>query len=235
MTSLCVLHDGDERPEAVPGLLLCRKHRRRMDDDVTEIGLLIVDSQRVTDGGVPSDPTPKTRRLKQPEAPAPGDLLLMAMYDPRTTATRLRPTPEALAVGDKDGDQSEPLTNVLGEIADLVERLAEERRLSNLPASVLAQLDLLKRHHDWIAAQDWCDEYLEQIATTKRGLAGALHDHRFIPRDKPCNLPAENGEGTCGGKLLEENGTAVVVCVKCRARWVTGQELARLALSLESA
>lgn len=227
--TLCILHDGDERPEAVVGLL-CQRHRRRMDGDVTEIGLLIIDSQRVTDGGVPSEATPKTRRLKAPEAPAPGDLLLMAMYDPRTTATRLRAT-----AANEYGDQSEPLTNVLGEIADLLERVAEERRLTDLPRSVLAQLDLLKRHHDWIAAQDWCDEYLEQIASTKRGLANALHDMRFIPRDKPCNLPAENGEGTCGGKLLEENGTAVVMCMKCRSRWVTGQELARLALSLESA
>lgn len=227
--TLCILHDGDERPEAVVGLL-CKRHRRRMDDDVTEIGLLIIDSQRIVDGGAPRDANLGGGKgaKKRADPPAPGDVTLMALYDSRTKAVRI-----AGSDADPLGDQSEPLPAVLAVVASWLLLLADERPLTaTLPSSVLAQLSLIQRHHDWMAGQEWVDDYLAEMAELRKAMVAVVHDRRFERRGS-CRLPFE--DKVCGGTLLEENGTAVVYCTNCKARWVSDQELARLAVSLESA
>jgi hypothetical protein len=122
---------------------------------------------------------------------------------------------------------------VLAVVASWTLLLAEERPLTaTLPRSVLAQLDLLRRHHEWIAAQLFIDDYLLEMAELRKALTGAVRDVRYERRGV-CALPFEGA--VCRGTLLEENGTRAVVCTRCRARWVTDQELARLAVTLESA
>jgi hypothetical protein len=217
----CVMPHSEREP-ALDGLLLCRRHRRRMDDDVSEIGLLIVDTQRITDGGAPQDSGPRGgKSKKRADPPAPGDVAIMALYDRRNAAARL------------PGDDSEPVPAVLAVVASWTLLLAEERPLTaTLPRSVLAQLDLLRRHHEWIAAQLYVDDYLLEMAELRKALVGVVRDVRYERRGV-CALPLE--DTVCGGVLLEENGTRAVYCTRCRARWVTDQELARLAVTLESA
>jgi hypothetical protein len=69
--------------------LICKRHRRRLDDILTEIGELIVDTCRIVDGGAPQETSPKTRYVKAPAGPAPADLVILALYDRRTATTRL--------------------------------------------------------------------------------------------------------------------------------------------------
>jgi hypothetical protein len=101
VSGACVLDHGDQRGEAVDGLLLCPRHLRQLTDDCTEIGLLIVDTQRITDGGAPAE---NVAADAEAEAGRPartgGYLTLIAMYDERTSATRLPGTRRT------DGDQS---------------------------------------------------------------------------------------------------------------------------------
>jgi hypothetical protein len=222
----CVLDHGDQRGEAVDGLLLCQRHLRQLTDDCTEIGLLIVDSQRITDGGAPADNSPRTRKLKRADPPAPGDITLIAMYDERTSATRLPGTTK-----NPDGDQSQPLSNVLHTVGSWLLLIAEERPLTaDLPRSVLAQLDLIKRHGDWCAAQSWVDDLLRELREVRQGLRSVLND-RTHTRIGTCDLPTED-ERPCGGALLVENGSSVIRCGRCKAEWATAQEQARLRVRL---
>lgn len=212
----CVL-PHDEHTEADNGLL-CRRHRRELDDLTSEIGLLVIDTCRIIDGGAPTEATPKTRHLKQPEAPAPGNLVIMALYDARTLTTRLAE------------DQSEPMIPVLHMVASWLLLVAEERPLTaTLPSSVLGQLDLLARHHDWLAAHDAVDDYWSEMREVRQHLRSAVND-RTHTRVGTCDLPIEGG--TCGGALLVANGSSVIRCSRCRSEWVTAQEQARLAVRL---
>jgi hypothetical protein len=119
---------------------------------------------------------------------------------------------------------------VLHTVASWTLCVAEERPLSgDLPRSVLAQLALLARHGDWIAAQMWVDDLLGELAEVRKALRSAVHD-RTHTRLGTCDLPAESGP--CGGALLVENGSSVIRCGRCRSEWATAQEQARLRVRL---
>lgn len=237
--SNCVLAHEEPRI-ALDGILLCGPHRRRIDADVTEIGLLVVDSQAIVQGGITGPPAETSQGgghvKKRADPPAPGDVTLMALWDTRTTAIPVDVTRERnwnANSGRLEPNGGGELPAVLSIVASWVLLLADERPLTQaLPSSVLAQLDLLKRHHEWIAAQGYIDDYVMEMRELRKALASAVRDH-VTTRKGTCNLPTESG--VCGGTLLQDNGSDVVRCVGCSARWVTDQELARLAVSLESA
>lgn len=215
--SACIA-DHAERTEAETGQL-CRRHRRQLDDLTSEIGLLIVDTCRIRDGGAPQEHTEKTRWVKSPEAPAPGNLTLIAMFDPRTAATRLPGTTDNPA-----GDQSEPVGNVLHTVSSWLLLVAEERPLTAaLPRSVLVQLDLLKRHHDWIAAQDWVDDYAAELGEVRKALRVAVREggERAVGR---CPSQDDNG-AVCNGPLFPVEGEMAVDCRRCRRHY--GEEYLR--------
>lgn len=244
MTGLCVL-PHDQPAETWIGLL-CRRHRDRLDRDVDEIAALIIDASRIRDGGAPSEPGARGQhQKKRADPPPPGDVRLMAMFDKRTKFARLPPT-EA----EPEGDQTEPVLAVLNLIAANVLLLAEERPLTEtrtrlvirqnrivgwhaytapmrLPQSALGQLALLRRHHDWIACQDWAEVYVDELTDMRKALASAVADHP-VTRVGTCHLTI--GEDVCGGALLRENGSSAVTCRQCGASWVTAQQIARLAV-----
>jgi hypothetical protein len=101
---------------------------------------------------------------------------------------------------------------------------------ADLPRSVLAQLDLIKRHGDWCAAQSWVDDLLRELREVRQGLRSVLND-RTHTRIGTCDLPTED-ERPCGGALLVENGSSVIRCGRCKAEWATAQEQARLRVRL---
>lgn len=235
---------------------LCNGHRKRMDGLTDEIRELLIDLVQITESNsAPADETPKTRRTKAAEAPAPANLEALALLDRRTHPLHMPPNP---SIAKHEGDTSNPIDAVLYKIASWLSLVIEERNLTETwhrvviranravrigvytalirePRSVMAQLAMLARHHDWMAAQAWVDDYLIEMADAQDALRHALNDQpwRRIGR---CRLPAPNdGEGQCGGALLQENGSGVVRCTDCRATWVTAQEHARLALTLDSA
>lgn len=228
--SNCILTHGrgaNDEPlhrEAEPRMLLCLSHRNRMTRIVADVRDLWVDLAFIVEAGTaPKDETPKTRHLKAAEAPAPANLEVLSLRDPRSSSAQLV------------GDTSTPIPAVLSIVASWVLLLAEERPLTaTLPQSLLAQLNLLIRHHDWIAGREWIDDYLIEFGDLRKALSAALRDHTHEKVGR-CRLPAEGREGLCGGVLLRENGSDVVKCRECSAVWASPQEVARLAVSLESA
>lgn len=232
----CVLDHGSDangsiRKQADVGFL-CGWHRGRMTTTTGHITQLWYDLAFIVEAGTaPKDETPKTRHLKSAEAPAPANLDVLALRDPRTHPARIAVNPD---IPKHEGDLSTPIPPVLTVVAGWLLCLAEERPLTAtvLPKSVVAQLALLERHHDWIAAQAWVDDYVAEMGELYRALRAAVRD-QVTKRIGVCRLPVEGG--VCGGTLLEENGTGVIRCASCSARWVTPQEQARLAVTLESA
>jgi hypothetical protein len=230
---LCVLpHRDDAEHEQHVGLL-CRWHRNRLDLIVGEVAtnlplLLMIQVA----GSAPKDSAPKTRHMKSSSPPAPANLDVLTLLDKRTSSVQY---PQLLESDGLPADMSRPGTPVLAVIASWVLLVADERPLTTqLPSSALGQLDLLRRHHDWIAAQPWVDDYLTEMTELKRAMSTALRDntHRFMGR---CYLIGEDGQ-VCNGELLQENGTEFVQCRKARShQWRTPRELAALEYGLTQA
>src|SRR5206468_9659540 len=142
--------------------------------------------------------TPKTRHLKNPEAPAPGDLTLMALFDARTHTQRL------------PGDQSEPMIPIAHTVGSWVLLLAEERPLSGeLPNSILGQLDLLARHGDWLAGREWIDDLLAELGEIRQHLRAAVHEPAASPVGR---CPSQDADGrACDGPLWADKGGEMAV------------------------
>lgn len=242
--SACVLPHAE--PEQAEVGLLCARHRRRLDMLTREIRALWCEIALVIDGSTPREGTPKTRHLKAAEAPAPVDLTLAAMRDPRTKLFKIAPTEV-----NPDGDLSEPLLTVPPVVASWAYRLRDERGLTQIdhrllirlnrpvaitpvtvpmrvPVSLVAQLDFLQRHNDWWAANPDVDDYHDELDELRRALKSATHDHSHA-KFGVCDMPVP-GRAKCGGDLLQENGSGVIRCSACGCRWVTPQEQARLAV-----
>lgn len=135
-----------------------------------------------------------------------------------------------------DGDNSTPIPAVLAIVASWLLLVAEERPLTAtaLPKSVIAQLSLLERHHEWMAAQEWIGDYVSELDDLRKALKLAVrdHTHKVVGR---CHLAANDGtEAHCGGTLMQENGAHVVRCVKCAAQWSSPHERAMLSMSMET-
>lgn len=234
MSNCVLIHGRDEHGqpihrEAVVGFL-CHAHRRRMDDTVHEIGELWTDLDLILEANsAPKDETPKTRHLKAAEAPAPANLEALALRDHRSSSTVIPPNPK---IPKHEGDPSTPIPPARFIVGSWLSVVAEERPLSStLPRSILAQLAILARHGDWIAAQPWVDDYLGELIDVRKALKAAVRDQVYR-RVGQCPLFPEGQDQPCGGALLEENGSGVVKCADCRASWVTPQEQARLAITL---
>lgn len=239
MSGLCILthgHGANGEPlhrEAAVGLL-CLHHRARLTATTAAVRDLWVDLAFILEAGsAPKDETPRTKHLKAAEAPAPANLEALALRDSRSSPLPIPPNPE---IRHHEGDASTPIPPVTFIVASWLLLVAEERPLTAtaLPRSTLGQLALLIRHHDWIAGQEWVDDYLEEMTDLHKALSAAVRDHTH-KRVGYCRLPAEDREAPCGGSLMQENGTNVIRCTNCGATWATDQERARLAVSLESA
>lgn len=243
-SALCILPHRDDRVHEQEIGLLCRWHRNRLDWVINEIRKLNEDLDQITEAGsAPKANTAKGRRLSNPSPPAPANLDVLVLRDPRSHGD----------VDSPDDAQRQPWS-----VPYLTEvycyRVRDERNLTrvvlrqvlhrdrvlevpttvkaDVPRSVVGRLDMLLRHHDWIAAQDWVDDYLTEMTELKRAMATALRDntHRFMGR---CYLIGATGEA-CGGDLLQENGSLFVTCRRDRGHtWRSARELAALEIGLK--
>jgi hypothetical protein len=103
---------------------------------------------------------------------------------------------------------------------------------SQLPSSVPAQMDLLRKQLDWIGRQDWVDDFWREMTELHKALKAALHDHEYVRMAGGCYLPDDAG-ARCGGALIRRNGDTSVKCSRCSNTWAKPYELARLAVALE--
>jgi hypothetical protein len=224
VSALCVL-DGEIKRQAEVGYL-CGWHRDRLDFLAGEIETLWFELAITLDGSGPQEWSEMTRRRKASEMPTPINLSLASMRDLRTRGKRLR----HWQADGKESDPSEPVPAVMVHVAMLAARLIVERPLSTRPTSMVAQLHLLTRHHDWIAGQQhWICDYAEWLEYLRKILRRATHDKVGVVVGI-CDLPTDNGE--CGGDLLRMNGSEVVRCLRCRESWSTPEHRALLAKRL---
>lgn len=214
--------DGCKRTSTTTVGLACGWHRGQLDQliDAIHEGYVSLSLIEVA-GSAPKESAPKTRHTKSASPPAPANLDVLVLRDPRTEWDR-----------DAQGRlRRGELPSVPAVVASWLQLLAAERPLTAvLPKSVLGQLDMLRRHHDWIAAQEWVGDYLTEFTELRTGINTALRDRPVLRTLGSCYLLV--GESACTGRLVQDNGSDVVRCTGCRARWVTAQELAMLEVSL---
>lgn len=247
-TGLCVLthRDQGEHPQDVG--LLCGWHRGRLDWLHGDVSRLDGEFDLLREAGTaPKDQAGKGRKLKNPTPPAPANLDWIVLHDRRSH-------------GDVDGqdDRSgQPSAAIEFHAEVYATRVRDERPLSQivlrpvrhadsrvfdvpttvpavLPSSYVARLDLIARHHDWIAEQEWVDEYWDDLNGLHRALRRAVRDYPpVIPNGlSGCYIEDGNGE-PCRGDLQPVPPKDGVRCSRDRShRWDTPLELARLQIIL---
>lgn len=103
-----------------------------------------------------------------------------------------------------------PIAALLGSWARLV---AEERHVNQPVGRVGALVEFLRRHHDWITAQMWADDYAGEVHAAwqvGRSLAGVRSDVFRLP--VPCP--------TCSRtELVRQNGADRIECEGCGRIW----------------
>ena len=189
-------------------------------------------------GTSPKQSGPKTGRTKNPSPPAPANLNVLVLRDPATkweTGNRINggnlpSVPAVLAewlVQLRDGlGLTERYTVVRGGVEVVLDRPR------TLPTYPIAQLGMLRRHHDWITGQEWLPDYVAELTELRTAINTTLVDKPIIRTLGACYLLV--GESPCTGRLVQDNGSDIVRCTGCRARWVTAQQLAHLEASLSS-
>jgi hypothetical protein len=250
--ALCVLPHRDQPGETQPPSLVCGWHERAVGRKLGELENDWLDLDLIEEPGTAPrrDEAGKGRRLKKPYPPAPANLDVLVLRDPRTKIQRI-PT---LQRDGKPSDMSEPVINPVASMRDLAEMVRDGRPLTQtitrdrviagrtvpvsrtipaaLPAGIIGCIDLLRRHTNWICEQDFVDVFWDELNAVHRAVRAALNDqaNRFIGR---CYLEAD-GDPTqkCAGNLLRPNGSLSVKCHRCGAAWVTAAQLARLQLAL---
>lgn len=230
-SGLCVLDHGTDlegnpvNAETSVGRL-CKQHRKRLDTIATDIHDLLFDLPHITEAGsAPKDSSPKGKHTKNPYPPAPANLDVIALLD-----TRGKSTARDYWVKQDNGQwkmEGSKITPVLNVIAYWVAAVAQMRDIdkTHLPSSAAGQLDWLRRHHDWIAAQSAVERYLHSIENVRKELRATLRDWQTDMTDRCPH---------CNGALFARGNRGAVECrYGCGAKWVTAQEQARLALMLE--
>ncbi len=231
---LCVLPHRDDKEHQRSVGFLCNWHRGRLDTLTREVADDFVRTALIQEAGsAPKDSAPKTKHLKSISPPAPANLDVLVMRDARTSSVQLQ---HFLSDG-KRADLSKPALSVPALVASWVLLLADERPLTTkLPSSVIGQLDLLRRHHDWIAAVGWVDDYFAELNDMRKALSSVLRDQssRVVGN---CHLDSGDDDGMpCGGRLIRRNGEDSVRCANDRSHsWVTAAELARLEIVISGA
>jgi hypothetical protein len=229
----CALHHADleaviargadpaKAGRAENGSIICRWHTRRIKFLLGEISSDWLDLALVLVAGTtPKEKSPHTGKVKGVAPPAPANLEALALRDTRSSSIRLVK------------DKSDPIPSVPSIVASWVLLVAEERPITGqLPGSVIGQIDLLDRCGEWIGRQDWIGDYWLELTDLRKALRLALHDksHQWVG---VCYL-ASDTEQACGGDLTRQNGSDTVACFRCKARWSTSNELARLWVALE--
>jgi len=214
--------DGCERVSTATVGLVCGWHRNRLDLLIEELhdgyaSLALIEVA----GTSPRESSPRTGRTKNPSPPAPANLDVLGLRDARSqwdSGKRI---------------QAGNMPSVPAVVASWLLLVCEERPLTaQQPQSVLGRLAVLKRHHDWIAGQEWVGDYLAELTELRQAIYTTLVDRPILRTLGACYLLV--GESPCTGRLVQDNGSDVVRCTQCRARWVTAEQIARLEVALNS-
>lgn len=195
MSALCILPHRDDKPagEAEVGQL-CGWHRLQLDRLVNDIRDLDQDLNLLMEAGTaPKQQSANGGRSKgNPNPPAPANLDFIVLHDRRSHSD----------VDSVDDRADQPAASIELMTEANATRVRDERRLTRIvlrpvrqpdgsilevpttvpalvPRSYVARLDMLVRHHDWIAAQDWVGDYWDELHQLRNSMRGAVRDKPF--------------------------------------------------------
>ena len=153
---------------------------------------------------------------------APARLDVLVHTDPRHGTGRSEEEDDELAAGET--------LSILNTLYSWARVVREERDLSPvLPITITGERDTLTRNLEWVAEQDWVDEFHADI----RKLAGQLKAQNGTAPEKPvgrCYVLTDGVE--CSGPIWIDSAMGHAHCGRCRATW-DGHEIARLQIQLE--
>lgn len=209
----CVLRHRQPTPAAHG--LLCRGHSLAILDLLDDLATWWA---QLDDLATPGSVDTAGSHAPRCDPPAPIRLEVVALRDRRTIARA-------------DGD---PLP-ILVIVEAWAHAVREDRALAApaTPATLVGELELLRTHHDWIAAQPWVDDYANELRACHHQLAIIVGEHGPTAI-APCPLDDQQGQ-PCLGRLHQDRwGGMGVTCSTCGAHWDDAQ-LRHLGLMLVSA
>lgn len=192
-TRLCATHHGPSAPLAEPGSHVCTHCHTRLARTLADLPRLhtqLIELELTSRDG-------SSGRAGRNSTP-PLRLDVLALLDPRSG-----PDPD-----------TPPIAGIIRDWATLV---ADERQLQ--PAATTAsQLDLLARHHDWLAAQPHLiGDFTREIRAVHAALRRVCGEATTVIAT--CQAPSDDGD-ECGGPLVHSpNSLHPVVCLHCGDRW----------------
>lgn len=216
---LCRVHGTEPAPLAGAGGQMCDGCRQRLIDGLRELSRLW-QSVEVLASSAATRPRGGGRR--GPASSAPTDLDLLAVMDRRSGAS--------------PGSELVPVAALVGGWAD---KLADDRRFARC-ATVYGQLAMLRVNIDWLVAQTWVVDVAAGVRRCLWMLRRLCGEQRHVI-DHCVEPDPDLPDRDCGGPLLQDrDGSAAVVCGRCRTRWSDGDVFAafgalrRLGMILDS-
>lgn len=213
----CVI--GSKPHQATVGYL-CSRHLEQAGTMLREI-----EDQAVLLSAVPSMQQRNGSRgggLASQRTPVRLDVLVHT--DPRHGTGMSEDEDDEIAAGET--------LSILGTLGSWARVVREDRDLTwPEQITISGERDLLSRQLEWVAEQEWCDEFYGDL----RKLLGQLKAQNGTAEDKPvgrCYLP--DVEGTCNGPIWLDTAAGHAHCGRCRETW-DGAQLARLDWELQMA
>lgn len=190
------------------GLVVCEWHYREYRDAIADLVDLYALLPTMLDPSSAPDAT--GIKPKRTDPPAPLRLEVVALMDPRTQTS----------------DTSMHVIGVLGSWAGMIR---EELNLAQPAVETMtsAQRTLVK-HAVWCAGRGWFNDMRTEVLDVVKALRTVTGMHPPKPVGR-CHLPGKDDE-KCNGHVFEIEGTGGLRCSRCRAQWVTPQEIARFDL-----
>lgn len=207
--TFCVLHHKS-RALATVGLV-CADHHAALRETLQDILeywallplYLLPGSSPVADG---------SQKRKNPDAPAPLNLEVVALLDRRTDDEEQRVSTETH--GDRfESNGDEGLPSIPLQLAVWADMVREARGLSEGNGTVVESVRLLQAHMGWVVADRVVKQFDAQIRTMRRHLVHANGEGSPKPVGK---CPTLDGAGKyCDGPLWPAGDKMEVDCGRC--------------------
>jgi hypothetical protein len=216
----CVL--AHEKPQRRDNGLLCTRHYHWLNNTLDQMVELYALMPYALLPGKRGD---DERHGTSVEAPAPGNLDVMALMEPtqRGGRTAMR------AVGDELWYELPDIPALVPMLESWCLLVIEERwhgsdKAPRLNGTLTTAVGILRGQRHWISQQLWINDYANTLAALHRAVARAAGDTMWPKPIGSCP--------NCRAPLFNTIGVDEVTCARCGSAW-SGISLVRLRLILE--